>query len=180
MKSNIALIGFMGAGKSAVGKALAKAAAMDFVDLDTVIQQKAGRSISRIFSYDGEAAFRRIESQAVSEVADRENTVIACGGGVILEQSNVEALRRNAIIVYLPAEPSVLLRRVLDSPEKRPLLQVVDPASAMGGLLKRRLPLYEAAADLTIDTSALDIDNVVNKIMAELKINESHDLPEQA
>lgn len=170
----------MGAGKSAVGKALAKAAGMDFVDLDTVIQQKAGRSISQIFSYDGEAAFRRIESQAVSEVTDRENTVIACGGGVILEQSNVESLKRNATIVYLPAEPSVLLRRVLNSPERRPLLQVVDPASAMGGLLKRRLPLYEAAADLTIDTSALDIESVVKIIITELRTYDCHNLPEQA
>lgn len=170
----------MGAGKSAVGRALAKAAAMDFIDLDTIIQQKAGRSISQIFSYDGEAAFRRIESQAVNDAAGRENTVIACGGGVVLEQSNVEALRRNAIIVYLPAEPSVLLRRVLNNPEQRPLLQVVDPASAMGGLLKRRLPLYEAAADLTIDTSALDIERVVEKIISELRTYDCHNLPEQA
>ena len=179
MKSNIALIGFMGAGKSAVGRALAAAAGMDFVDLDSRIQQKAGRSISQIFSYDGEAAFRRIESQAVSEANGSENTVIACGGGVVLDQSNIEALKRNATIVYLQAEPSVLLRRVLNSPERRPLLQVVDPASAMGGLLKRRLPLYEAAADLTIDTSALDIESVVKKIITELKTNDSQDFPEQ-
>ncbi len=173
MKSNIALIGFMGAGKSAVGGALAEATAMDFVDLDTRIRQKTGRAISEIFSFDGEAAFRRIESDALSEIAGLINTVIACGGGVVLDQSNVEILRRSAVIVYLSAAPSVLLRRVLNSPERRPLLQVVDPASAMDGLLKRRLPLYQAAADLTIDTSDLDIEGVVKKIVSELQLNES-------
>jgi len=169
----------MGAGKSAVGRALAAAAGMDFIDIDSQIRQKTGRSIPQIFSYDGEAAFRRIESEAVNEINVKKNTVIACGGGVVLDQSNIEALKRSAVMIYLTAEPSILLRRVLDSPESRPLLQVVDPAEAMGGLLKRRLPLYQAAADLTIDTSALDIDNVVKKIIAELKINESHNLPEQ-
>jgi len=179
MKSNIALIGFMGAGKSAVGRALAAAAGMDFVDLDSQIQEEAGRSISRIFSLDGEAAFRRFESKVVNDAAGRENTVIACGGGVILDQANIETLKRNAIIIYLPAEPSVLLRRILKSPEKRPLLQVFDPASAMDGLLKRRIPLYEAAADLTVNTSELDIESVVNKILTELRTNDSHNLPKQ-
>ncbi|MBN1691749.1 MAG: shikimate kinase [Dehalococcoidia bacterium] len=177
MQSNIALIGFMGAGKSTVGRTLSAASGMDFIDLDTRIQQKAGMSISRIFSYDGEDAFRRIESETVNEVIGRENTVIACGGGVVLDQSNIGALKRNATIVYLSAKPSILLRRVLNSPERRPLLQVFDPASAMDSLLKHRIPLYEAAADLTIDTSTLDIEGVVKKILAELKINESHDLP---
>jgi shikimate kinase len=179
MKNNVALIGFMGAGKSAVGRALASAVGMDFVDLDSLIRQKTGRSISQIFSSGGEAAFRRIESDAVSEIAASVNTVIACGGGVVLDRSNVEILKRNAVIVYLSAAPSILLRRVLNSPERRPLLQVVDPASAMDGLLKRRLPLYQAAADLTIDTSDLDIEGVVKKIVSELKFNESHSFPKQ-
>jgi len=179
MKNNIALIGFMGAGKSVVGRALAAATGLDFVDLDSRIQQKTGRAISQIFSFEGEAAFRRIESDAVSEIAVSINTVIACGGGVILDRSNVEILKLSAVIVYLSARPSILLRRVLNSPERRPLLQVVDPASAMDGLLKRRLPLYQAAADLTIDTSDLDIEGVVKKIVSELKINESFTFAKQ-
>jgi shikimate kinase len=178
MKNSIALIGFMGAGKSAVGKALAVESGMDFIDLDIQIQQKAGKSIPQIFSFDGEAAFRRIESDAVKELSGRENTVIACGGGVILDKSNMETLGCGAIIIYLKADPSVLLRRVLKSPDMRPLLQVVDPAPAMEGLLKRRIPLYESAADLTIDTSALDIEGVVKKILAELK-NESLNFSKQ-
>jgi len=169
----------MGAGKSAVGRELAVAAGMDFIDLDSVIQQNAAMSISRIFSLDGEAAFRRIESKAVNDAAGSENTVIACGGGVVLDQSNIEALKRNATIVYLSAEPSILLRRVLNSPERRPMLQVFDPASTMDSLLKHRRPLYETAADLTIDTTALDIESVVKKIITELKTNESRNFPQQ-
>jgi shikimate kinase len=180
MKSNIALIGFMGAGKSAVGKALAAAAGMEFIDLDRMIEDKAGRPISEIFAHEGEPAFRRIEAAIVNDAAGRERTVIACGGGVVLDQANIEALRGNAVIIYLRSEPSVLLRRVSNSHEKRPLLQVLDPASAVEDLLKQREPLYEAASDLTIDTSALNIEGVVQNILAEMRKNESHGFPEHA
>jgi shikimate kinase len=179
MKSNIALIGFMGAGKSAVGRALAVAVKMDFIDIDTAIEEKAGRSISEIFAREGEPVFRRIEAAAVSQAAGKENTVVSCGGGVVLDQANIEALRRNSVIIYLSAEPSIMLRRVLNSREKRPLLQMIDPAEAMDGLLKRRKPLYEAAADLTVNTSGLDIGGVVQNILAEMRKNESHNFPEQ-
>ena len=179
MKSNIALIGFMGAGKSAVGRALAVAAKMDFIDIDTAIEEKAGISISEIFAREGEPVFRRIEAAAVSDAAGGENTVVSCGGGVVLDQANIEALRRNSVIIYLSAEPSIMLRRVLKSPEKRPLLQMIDPAEAMEGLLKHRKPLYETAADLTVNTSELDIGGVVQNIRAEMRKNESHSFPEQ-
>jgi shikimate kinase len=179
MKSNIALIGFMGAGKSAVGKALAVAAGMNFIDLDSLIEKKADRSISEIFARDGESTFRRIEAEIVNNATGRENTVIACGGGVVLDQANIEALRRNAVIIYLTAEPSILLRRVLNSRDKRPLLQIIDPAAAMDDLLKYREPLYKAAADLTVNTSALDIEGVVQNILAEIRKNESHSFTKQ-
>ena len=179
MKGNIALIGFMGAGKSAVGRALAAAAKMDFIDLDTAIEEKAGRSISEIFAREGEPVFRRLEAAAVSDAAGNENTVIACGGGVVLDQANIEALRRNAVIIYLSAEPSIMLRRVLNSREIRPLLQMIDPAEAMDGLLKHRKPLYEAAADLAVNTSQLDIDGVVQNILAEMRKDESFNFPKR-
>jgi shikimate kinase len=179
MKSNIALIGFMGAGKSAVGRALASAAGMDFLDLDHMIEERAGRSIAEIFSLDGEPAFRRMEAEIIKDAAVRTNTVIACGGGAVLDQANIEALRRNAVIIYLTAEPSILLGRVLKSRERRPLLQVLDPASAMNDLLKHREPLYRAAADLTVNTSVLDIEGVVQNILAERKTNDSLRFPQQ-
>ena len=179
MKSNVALIGFMGAGKSAVGRALAAATKMDFIDLDAVIEEKAGRSISEIFACEGEPVFRRIEAAITADAAGSENTVIACGGGVVLDQANIEALRCNAVIIYLSADPSVMLRRVLNSPEKRPLLQVIDPAEAMDGLLKHREPLYEASADRIVNTSDLGIEGVVQNILAEMRKDESFNFPEQ-
>jgi shikimate kinase len=177
MKSNIALIGFMGAGKSAVGRALATAAKMDFIDLDTAIEEQAGKSVSEIFSSEGEPVFRRIEAGVTTAAAGRQNTVIACGGGVVLDQANIEALRRNALIIYLAADPSIMLRRVLNSREKRPLLQIVDPAAAMDGLLKYREPLYEAAADRIVNTSDLSIEGVVQNILAEMRKDESYNIP---
>jgi shikimate kinase len=179
MKSNIALIGLMGAGKSAVGRRLAAAAKMDFIDTDTAVEEKAGRSISEIFAREGEPVFRRMEAAAVSDAAGKENTVVSCGGGAVLDRANIDALRHNAVIIYLFAEPSVMLRRVLNSREKRPLLQMVDPAEAMEGLLKHRKPLYEGAADLIVNTSELDIDGVVQNILAEMRKYESHNFPEQ-
>ena len=180
MKSNIALIGFMGAGKSAVGRALATAAEMDFVDLDTAIEEKAGKSVSEIFACEGEPVFRRIEAGVTIAAAGRQNTVIACGGGVVLDQANIEALKRNALIIYLAADPSIMLRRVLNSREKRPLLQIVDPAAAMDGLLKYREPLYESAADLIVNTTDLSIESVVQNILAEMRKDESYNIPKHA
>jgi shikimate kinase len=175
MRSNIALIGFMGAGKSAVGRALAAKLDMEFIDLDSLIQQTAGRPIADIFTRDGESAFRRMEAQITRQAAAKEQAVIACGGGIVLQQNNIDLLRRSSIMVYLSAEPAILLRRVLNSRERRPLLQVADPASVYS-LLKYRRPLYEKAADVIIDTSQLDISGAVVRIREELLKNESFNL----
>ena len=176
MKSNIALIGFMGAGKSAVGRALAATLDMEFIDLDSLIEEKAGRSIAGIFARDGEPAFRRMEAEISGQVAGGERTVIACGGGIVLEPNNIAVIRKTSIIVYLAAEPAILLQRVLNSRERRPLLEVVDPASAINDLLKFRRPLYEKAADIIIDTTQLNIAGAVSKISEELVKNEGFNL----
>jgi len=176
MKTNIALIGFMGAGKSVAGRALAVKLDMDFIDLDSLIEEKTGSSIAGIFSRDGEAAFRRIEAEAAAQVAGLKEKVIACGGGVVLEQNNISLLRESSIIVYLAAGRDILLRRVLHSQSRRPLLEVAGPAAAIDGLLKYRSPLYEKAADIIIDTSGLDIAGVAGKISEEVVNNESVNL----
>ena len=176
MKTNIALIGFMGAGKSAVGRALAAKLDMECIDLDSLIEEMAGRPIAGIFARDGEPAFRRMEAEICEHVANREHAVIACGGGIVLEQNNIYLLRKSSFIVYLAAEPAILLQRILNSPEKRPLLEVEDPASAINDLLKYRRPLYEKAAHIIIDTSQLDIDSAAGKISEELVKNESFNL----
>jgi len=172
MKSNVALIGFMGTGKTAVGEALAKKLGKKFVELDGLIEQKAGKTISDIFQQEGEIAFRELEIEAVKEVSKREKQVIACGGGVVLNKINIDRLREKSIIVYLTASPGVVLKRTSADEDKRPLLNTPDRARQIRELVKFRRPFYERAADIKIDTSKLDIDSVVEQIIAKLKEDE--------
>jgi shikimate kinase len=168
MKNNIALIGFMCAGKSSVGRALARRLRLHFVETDSLIEEKAGKSIATIFRTDGEAAFRRIESEVLAEADQMERTVISCGGGVVLNPANVENLRANAVTIFLLAGPDIILQRFKGSSEIRPLLNTADPALTITDLLKARQPLYEQAADIIIDTSGMSIDAIIMDIMTEL------------
>ncbi|MFC1936989.1 shikimate kinase [Chloroflexota bacterium] len=176
MKTNIALIGFMGTGKTAVGCALAEKLGRQFVEMDSLIEQKASKSIADIFQQDGEIAFRELEIEVAREVAQGNNLVIACGGGVILNKINIDRLKEGARVVYLVASPSVILKRVLKGGEKRPLMNVPDRAVAIRELLEFRKPFYERAADITIDTSNLDIDAVAEQIINKLKQDESFNI----
>src|SRR4030042_3993286 len=111
MKTSIALIGFMGTGKTVVGKVLAKKLAKEFIELDAIIEKKAGRSIPEIFRQDGEIRFRELEIEAVRTVANKKNVVIACGGGIVLNTINIDRLRKGSVIICLTASPAVILRR---------------------------------------------------------------------
>ncbi|MFC1932375.1 shikimate kinase [Chloroflexota bacterium] len=173
MKTNIALIGFMGTGKTAVGQFLAKKLDRKFIELDLLIEQKAGKSIPEIFQQDGETAFRELEIEAAKEAAVRENAVIACGGGIVLNKINIDRLREGGKIVYLTASPGTILKRVSTEEGQRPLLEVDNPTLTIRELLKFRKPFYERAADITIDTSKLDTNAVVEQIIEKLKENES-------
>ncbi len=173
MKTSIALIGFMGTGKTAVGKTLAERLDKKFIELDSLIEQKAGKTIPEIFSQDGEAAFRELEIEVTREVAERKNTVIACGGGVVLNEINIERLRKECIIVYLTASPKVILKRTSSDENKRPLLKKPDKALHIQELLRFRKPFYERAADIKIDTSKLGINSAVEQIIKKEKENES-------
>ena len=173
MKTNIALIGFMGVGKTAVGKALAEKLDKKFIELDSLIEQKAGKPIPEIFKQAGEIAFRELEIEATKEVAKGKNRVIACGGGVVLNKINIDRLRNESIIVYLTASPKVILKRVSGGGAERPLLEASNQALTVRGLLTFRKPFYERAADIKIDTSKLDVDSVVEQIINKLKQDES-------
>ncbi len=172
MKSNVALIGFMGVGKTVVGKALARKLNWEFIDLDPLIEQKAGKSIAEIFQQDGEIVFRGLEIEVTKEVSQGQNTVIACGGGVVLNQINIDRLRQKSRIVYLTTSPAVILKRILGDGGERPLFKVANPALTIRGLLRFRKPFYERAADIKIDTSKLNVDEVVKKLIEKMKRDE--------
>lgn len=194
MKTNVVLIGFMGAGKTAVGKVLAKRLGKKFVELDSVIERKAGKSIPEIFQQDGEVTFRELEIEVTKRLvlSGAKDLVIACGGGIVLNKINIDRLKNESIIVYLTASPRVLLRRISDSGEGRPLLNTsnrggdeprhydLDARSPLNRsiqeLLRFRKPFYDRAADIKISTSKLDIDSVAEQIIVELKENESFNL----
>ena len=176
MKTNIALTGFMGTGKTAVGQLLAKKLGRKFIELDSLIERQAGKSIPDIFQQDGEIAFRELEIEVTREVSKGRNLVIACGGGVVLNKINVDRLKENAIIVYLTASPGVILKRVANEEGQRPLLEVDNPTLTIREMLRFRKPFYEGAADIIINTSRLDIDAVAEQIISRLKDDESFDL----
>jgi len=176
MKRNIALIGFMGTGKTAVGEVLAGKLGWRFVEMDRLIEEKAGRPIPDIFSRDGETAFREMEIQVARKVAGGTKQVIACGGGVVLNWINIDRLRETSRIVYLTASPRAILRRTATDRNERPLLNVPDPAARIRELLRFRRPFYQRAADITVRTSRLRVDSVVEEIMARLREDEGFSL----
>ncbi len=176
MKTNIALIGFMGAGKTAVGQLLARKLGRKFVELDLLIEQQAEKSIPEIFQQDGEIAFRELEIEVTKQIAKETDSVIACGGGLVLNKINIDRLRESSRIVYLTASPGVILKRTARQAGQRPLLAVDNPALAVDELLKFRKPFYERAADITINTSKSGIEPVTEQIIERLKKDESFDL----
>ena len=174
MKTSIALIGFMGTGKTAVGRVLAERSGKEFIEQDSLVEQKAGKPIPQIFKQDGEVRFRELEIAVTKEVSDMENVVIACGGGVVLNRINIDRLRKECLIVYLTASPEVILKRTSGDENERPLLQVADRALHVKDLLRFRKPFYERAADIKIDTSKLNINSIADKIIRKVKEHESY------
>ena len=168
MKNSIALIGFMGSGKTVVAKALARKLDKEFIELDTVIERIAGKPIWQIFRDDGEIRFREIEMEATREIAERQNAVIACGGGIVLNKINIDRLKVHCIIVYLTASVRVIMRRT-QGDSLRPLLNVADREKQIEELFKFRKPFYERAADIIINTSRLNIDAVVRQAVGKLE-----------
>ncbi len=150
----IALIGFMGTGKSTVGSLLAAELGYEFQDLDELIASEAGSSIPEIFFREGEAGFRRRERDLLRRVYGGPGLVLATGGGVVLEQGNIDILRAAGPVVALTADLAAILSRA-GQDGSRPLLATADPAAAAARLLSQRADLYRAAADLIVDTTDL-------------------------
>ena len=166
--NNIILCGFMGCGKSTVGKRLAERHGLTFVDMDTYIEEQAGCSVADIFATHGEAVFRAMEHDACTALGKQENLVIATGGGAVLDAENVMALTENGTIVFLRVSAQTVLKR-LKNDTSRPLLQQDDKDAAVRNLMQRRTPLYEAAAHITVDADS-EPDTVVSAIEAALSL----------
>ena len=166
--NSIGLIGFMGTGKTTLGRALASTTGRRFIDTDTLVEERIGKSISEIFSEDGEDFFRKTESQIVSEVCGLDSWVISFGGGVVLLQSNIEAIRKSVYVVLLKASIETIALRTTLSPT-RPLLenreQLLEKIKAM---IENRETLYNMAKDFEIDTDAMSIEESVNEILRSI------------
>lgn len=157
MTRNLAFLGLMGVGKTTVSKLVAEALGRPWLSTDALIAQHAGRTIADIFATDGEAAFRRLERQVVAEVARHRRVVIDLGGGAVLEDDNVAALRTGSVLVQLTAPVAVLVARVAATAATRPLLGT-DPAAALHRLAAERAARYAAVADHTVDATGTPTD----------------------
>lgn len=165
---NVVLVGFMGTGKTTVGKSLEDLAGLDLVDLDQVIVQEAGRTIPEIFAAEGEAAFRDLETAALQSMETRRGCVVATGGGIVGRPENWTTMRRLGTVVYLQTAWDTLKSR-LSGDTGRPLADTREGWDDLEALWRKRLPLYEQA-DLVVDCAGLSPEEIAQKIMIMLEM----------
>lgn len=164
MPQPVFLIGMPGSGKSTVGRLLARETGRSFIDCDREIEARSGVSIATIFELEGEAGFRKRESQVLDELTQRADLVLATGGGAVLAEVNREHLRSRGLVIYLQASTDELVRRTAGD-KSRPLLQADDPRSRLVELLQLRQPLYEATAHLSFHSGAANPRRLVKRII---------------
>ena len=165
MMKNIILIGFMGSGKTTTGKALKEKTDMTFVDTDELIEAYEGCKISEIFADKGEAYFRRLENETLKELLEStDNKVISTGGGIITNQDNIPLLKQLGKVYYLKIKPETVVKR-LEGDKTRPLLMGENKLVKVEQLMSGRKELYEMAADKTIDTDYLSVNEIVDIIL---------------
>lgn len=161
--SHVFLVGFMGAGKSTVGRLLAERLGRRFLDMDERIESEQGRSIRSIFSEGGESAFRDAERRALAAVLEEPDAVVACGGGVVTDDVSRGMLEREAGVVYLEVTPEEALARIGDT-SSRPLIAEGDAASLAGTLISARETLYRSVAGVVVDTCGKTPEEVAGEI----------------
>lgn len=167
--SNLFLVGLMGAGKTTVGRTLARRLGRDFHDSDHEIEMRTGVRVPVIFEIEGEAGFRKREVEAIDRLTRLPNVVIATGGGAVLDPRNREHLRSRGRVIYLHAQPAELAKR-LGRDRSRPLLQGVNPRVRLEELYAQRDPLYREVADLVIDTGRQSVSTLSNQLLSRLEL----------
>ena len=174
LEKNIFLTGFMGTGKSTVGKLLAKQIKRGFIDLDHLIEFREGRTVSKIFEVEGESYFRNLESSLLKEICNNHRLIIATGGGSLLSEENFQLVQKCGLTILLKADPEIIALRVRKERNIRPLLSDIDePISRIISLLEQREDKYNRFKH-QIDTSALNTEQVVAKII-ELVLRKKND-----
>jgi len=169
--SSLFLIGPMGAGKSSVGRALARRIGYRFVDSESELVARCGVDIPTIFDYEGEAGFRDREARLIDELTRLPDVVLATGGGAVLREENRERLAARGHVILLSVDLAEQLRRVAFDPN-RPLLRTDDPAARLQALMAERSPIYHALADVEISTDSRRMYHVVARILRHLKKHE--------
>ncbi len=165
--NNIFLVGLMGAGKTTVGKVIAKNLGKTFYDTDQVIEQRTGVKIPTIFELEGESGFRKRETAMLEELSEQQNIVLATGGGAIVAPENRAILKQHGYVIYLRANVNELYLRTRND-KNRPLLQNVDVKAKLEQLFHARNPLYTETADLIVDTGHQPVTVIIQKIEAAL------------
>ncbi len=160
---NITLVGFMGTGKTTVGRILADKLGYRFIDVDEEIEREQGVSITHIFSEMGEPYFRQLERVMIKTLSLREGLVISAGGGAVVDESNIEAMKQGGTLVCLTARPDEIMKRVGKS-NNRPLLQVPDPMAKIMELMSKREPFYRKA-DFMVDTTMMTAEEVAGVVI---------------
>jgi len=167
-KQNIFLIGPMGAGKTTMGRQIARRLHMDFEDSDHAIEAHTGADIPLIFEKEGEEGFRKREIAIIDELTQMQNLVLATGGGAVLAEENRQHLKNRGIVIYLHSDIKHLLERVRHD-KNRPLLQTEDPEAKLREIMQIREPLYRETADIIINTGQQSIRSVINVMLDKIK-----------
>jgi len=166
--NRLILVGMMGAGKTTVGRLLARRLKRSFYDSDEEIERRCGVRVPVIFDIEGEAGFRARETQAIQELCARDSAVLATGGGAVLAAENRRILAECGIVIYLHARPAQLWQRVRQD-RNRPLLATADPQKKLEALYEERDPLYREIADLVIDTGKQSVQALAKDLLARLE-----------
>lgn len=168
MQNSIILVGLMGAGKSTIGRQLARKLNLTFYDSDKVIEERTGVSIPTIFELEGEAGFREREEHVIAELTAMPNILLATGGGSILRETNRQHIKTGGCVIYLKASADQLFQRIKHD-RSRPLMQTENPLQTLRNLLKTREPYYLEVADLVVPTGKQKVNVILRDIHNKLK-----------